>query len=78
MVTGSVKGSMDKDPPVNKKPMSRPTLGDLHHNYYWQAQENAPLRQASHLNPGFHMDVHSRPAQEQVSASIGAWLGARP
>jgi len=62
---------------VSKKPMSRPALGDLHHNYYWQAQENAPLRKASRPSPGFEADL-SCPAQEQVSAPIGAMLGARP
>ena len=63
---------------MSKKPMSRPALGDLHHNYDWQAQENAPLRKASHPNPGFETDLHSCPAQEQVSVPIGAMLGARP
>lgn len=63
---------------MSKKPVSRPTLGDLHHNYYWQVQENAPLGKASRFNPGSQTGVCSRPAQEQVSAPIEALLGARP
>jgi len=78
MVTGFVRGSTDEDPLVNKKPMSRPTLGDRHHNCYRPAQESAPLREASRPNPGFQTGVHSRPAQEQGSAPIGALLGATP
>jgi hypothetical protein len=63
---------------VSKKPVSRPALGDLYHNYDWQAQENAPLRKAPGPDPGFEADLYSCPAQKQLSVPIGAMLGARP
>ena len=76
-MTGLLGGSTDEDPPVSKKPMSRPALGNLHHNDYWQAQENAPLRKALRPYPGFETDLYSCPVQEQLSAPIRAMLGPR-
>jgi len=36
---------------MSKKAVSRLVLGDLHHHYYWQAEENAPQAKAAWGKP---------------------------
>ena len=36
---------------MSKKVVSRPVLGDLHHNDYWQAQESVPQAKAAWGKP---------------------------